>query len=51
MDYFIDPFRTMYQWAGMAYSAYPGVCQGVMTVVAGIALWFAFLVIAHRASK
>lgn len=51
MDYLIDPFRTMSQWAGMAYAAYPGACQGVMTVIACITLWIAFLAFAHHLSK
>lgn len=48
MEYVVAPFRTMAEWAGIAYSAYPGVCQGVVTVFGFVVLWVAFQVIAHR---
>lgn len=51
MHYLIDPFRQMYQLAAVGYSVFPGVCQGLLTVFACLALWVVSLVIAHRASK
>jgi hypothetical protein len=51
MDYLTDPFRSIAEWAVIAYSSYPGVCQGAATVTGLIVLWLASQVIAHHASK
>lgn len=51
MDYLIDPFRTMYQWAGIAYSAYPGAFHGAGIALTVVFLYFAVIEIAARVAK
>lgn len=51
MEYLIAPVATLAQWAGIAYIANPGVCEGVATVVVAVALWVSFQVALQRAAK